>query len=309
MITPTLTTERLILRPAVPERDAAAMFAIFSHPQVMRFMPSPPHETIAQTQAEMQAKIDANGAHLWTVYLKDSDIAIGEVHYLGNTRIPGMGYITHPDYWGQGYTPEACRAALDVGFHQLGLDRVELWIDETNAASLRVAHKLGFSPKGRIGIRYNHMPQSHYMLVYGLLARDWPSATPTIAAPVSQLWRVEPVLMVHDVAATAAFYRDKLGFHVDFLYGDPPEHGGVSRGEWTGSLVTIQLSQVPPERALTPAGYLYIVMDHTLDDLHAQYQANGVTIRQAPQSQPWGLREFAIEDNNGQVLVFATYGA
>ena len=39
-----------------------------------------------------------------------------------------------------------------------------------------------------------------------------------------------PILFVRDVPASAAFFRDKLGFGIDFLHGDPPFYGAVSRG-------------------------------------------------------------------------------
>jgi catechol 2,3-dioxygenase-like lactoylglutathione lyase family enzyme len=38
---------------------------------------------------------------------------------------------------------------------------------------------------------------------------------------------MQPVLGVPDVAATVAWYRDKLGFHVDFVHGDPPAQARV----------------------------------------------------------------------------------
>jgi catechol 2,3-dioxygenase-like lactoylglutathione lyase family enzyme len=31
-----------------------------------------------------------------------------------------------------------------------------------------------------------------------------------------------PILVVRDVSASAAFYREKLGFSIDFLRGPPP---------------------------------------------------------------------------------------
>ena len=39
----------------------------------------------------------------------------------------------------------------------------------------------------------------------------------------------EPVLSVTDFPATLAFYVQKLGFAVDFTYGDPPFYGVVQR--------------------------------------------------------------------------------
>ena len=39
-----------------------------------------------------------------------------------------------------------------------------------------------------------------------------------------------PILFVRDVPASAAFFKEKLGFEIDFLYGNPPFYGSVSRG-------------------------------------------------------------------------------
>jgi len=220
-----------------------------------------------------------------------------------------MGYLIDPNYWGHGYAPEACRAALDYGFAELGYDRVELWINEFNVASQRVAQKLGFQLKGQLKQRYPHEERHHVMLVYGMLASDWQddAAVSTRSARTS-FFHLEPVLMVHDVLAATAFYRDKLGFTVDFVYGEPADHAAVSRGEWSGSMVTIQLTHVAADRPLAHAGYLYIVVDSRLDQLYEQYQANGVTIEREPTSYPWGMREFVVRDIYGHRLIFATHG-
>jgi catechol 2,3-dioxygenase-like lactoylglutathione lyase family enzyme len=39
-----------------------------------------------------------------------------------------------------------------------------------------------------------------------------------------------PIFFVGDVTKAAAFYRDRLGFQIDFLHGDPAFYGSVSRG-------------------------------------------------------------------------------
>ena len=78
----------------------------------------------------------------------------------------------------------------------------------------------------------------------------------------------EPVLYVYDVAKTASYYEEKLGFTIDFLFGDPPVHAGVSRGNWTGNMVQIQLAQVDADRPISPAGYLYIFVNAAIDSLH-----------------------------------------
>jgi hypothetical protein len=40
-----------------------------------------------------------------------------------------------------------------------------------------------------------------------------------------------PVLFVSDLRVAAEFYRDKLGFAIDFLHGHPAFYGSVSRDE------------------------------------------------------------------------------
>jgi hypothetical protein len=50
---------------------------------------------------------------------------------------------------------------------------------------------------------------------------------PSLAAPA--LKRAVPVVFVSNVQVSAEFYRDKLGFAIDFLHGRPPFYGSVSR--------------------------------------------------------------------------------
>src|SRR5262245_39498990 len=48
-------------------------------------------------------------------------------------------------------------------------------------------------------------------------------------APELRLKTAIPVIFVRNVTASAHFYRDKLGFQIDFLHGLPPFYGAVSR--------------------------------------------------------------------------------
>ena len=135
---PVLETERLRLRPLTIE-DAAALHPMFNDAQMMRYMPTPPHQTVVETESHLQRELEMPGAINWIICLHNDDKPIGIVNYLGSTRIPGMGYIIHREHWGQGITVEACQVALAFGFNQLKLPQVELWINQENAASQRVA--------------------------------------------------------------------------------------------------------------------------------------------------------------------------
>jgi [ribosomal protein S5]-alanine N-acetyltransferase len=61
--------------------------------------------------------------------------------------LPGgveMGYTIFPDFRGQGYATEACRALMDWAYDSHQIRRFVLSIAPDNEASLRIAHKLGF---------------------------------------------------------------------------------------------------------------------------------------------------------------------
>lgn len=313
---PILQTQRLELQPITLENSTAlaAFFELYSDEKAMRYMPYLPHKTAQETQVQLFSELSRKGACFWAIYQLEEvneEVAkpIGYVSFLGETRLPGMGYMLHPKYWGQGYVPEACREVLDFGFKTLAYDRVELWINEYNAASIRVAQKLGFGLKGSIQQKYSFETKHHTMLVYGMLANEWLDSQVLDIEVVSNiaLYTAEPVLMVHDVKATANYYKDKLGFSIDFIFGEPADHASVSRSEWTGKGVVIQLTRVPQERDIKPASYLHILMSTNIDKLFEAYSTVDIEIISQPQNQPWGMREFTIRDLNGHVLVFATH--
>ena len=119
---------------------------------------------------------------------------------------------------------------------------------------------------------------------------------------------LQPVLPVVDVTASAEFFRDVLGFDIDFLIGDPPDHARIMKGDGSyGHPVYIHLSKAPPEQ-VRPSGELRIHVGRDLDGLFKAYHLLGVAVVFAPVSQPWGLREFAVRELNGHVLRFCAEG-
>jgi len=117
-----------------------------------------------------------------------------------------------------------------------------------------------------------------------------------------ELHGVQPVLPVADVAASAAYFRDVLGFDLDFLHGDPPVHGRVAKGDGSwGQPIYIHLSGAPAE-TVRPSGELRLHVGRDLDGLFEAYCARGVDVVFAPVTQPWGLREFAVRGPEGHVL-------
>ncbi|HVU51675.1 MAG TPA: VOC family protein [Polyangia bacterium] len=120
-----------------------------------------------------------------------------------------------------------------------------------------------------------------------------------------ELYGVEAVLFVPDVAATVAFYRDVLGFNLDFDHGSPPVHARVSSGDPASpatARIRFELEPGPPSGPRSC--FLYVYVGRALDELCVAYQRRGVEVVSLPRDRPWGLRQFEVRDCNGYLLTF-----
>ena len=303
-----LHTTRLALHP-LTRVDIPALFPMFADAETMRFMPMLPHRSVAESEDALGEELEV-GARYWTIRMTPGGPLIGYIGFLGQTLIPGMGYMLRREYWGKGITTEAATAVLDHAFTSMGLSQAELWINERNIPSQRVAAKLGFTLQGRIAQKYAHENDHHIMLVYGCWAAEWQlrRADSILPAqkPAPYIFRNEPVLLVPNLQETLAFYTQKLGFKITFLFGDPLEHAGIALGHWTSQGIVMQLAQGDPQQPFKFSGWFYIFVDTRLDELYATMSASGVQVLREPRDYPWGMREFAICDNNGLQLRFGT---
>ena len=109
------------------------------------------------------------------ICLKGTDEVIGSIDF--NHRhaddVLEMGYLLHPDYWGQGIVTEAARALLEVGFTLLNLYKIEIECYGYNKASQRIAEKLGFTLESRVRDRKDAQGKRCDLLRYGLLRSEW----------------------------------------------------------------------------------------------------------------------------------------
>ncbi len=85
-------------------------------------------------------------AYYFAVEDRDTGEFLGSCGFsdiLANHRRAGLGYWMRTPSTGRGYATDATRAVLRLGIEDLGLERVELEIAIDNAASRRVAEKVG----------------------------------------------------------------------------------------------------------------------------------------------------------------------
>jgi uncharacterized glyoxalase superfamily protein PhnB len=113
--------------------------------------------------------------------------------------------------------------------------------------------------------------------------------------------------LVDDVVKTAEYYRDILGFEIEFVYGDPPFFGSVSRDD---AVINFSLSDPPGRRnSVASAGpgngvdATIVVTD--VDEICEDLKQRGANVIQEPQTMDYGMREGLVEDLNGYRLALS----
>jgi len=103
---------------------------------------------------------------------------------------------------------------------------------------------------------------------------------------------VSPQISVRDVRATQEYYRDILGFEVLWLWGEN-DFGAVGAND-----VAIYFTHEDDPKAES-------VLCIDVDDVDAYYKTlkqKGARIVSELETKPWGMREFSVEDLNGNQL-------
>lgn len=135
-----IRTQRLRLRRARMD-DLDDMHRILGNAVAMRYWSTPPHDDIEQTRDWLAAMIDASPDESDDFIVEHDGRVIGKA---GCWRLPEIGYILHPDHWGQGLAGEALGAAIAHVFATHSVAALTADVDPRNAASLRLLERLGF---------------------------------------------------------------------------------------------------------------------------------------------------------------------
>ena len=113
--------------------------------------------------------------------------------------------------------------------------------------------------------------------------------------PVPRLCGLIPILNVSDFAASMAYYTEKLGFRKVWDWGEPPSFGCVAR------------DGIEIFFCLDGQGQHGTWMSIFVDDanaLHEEMRQKGAKITMPPTDEPWGMREFHVEDPDGHTFRF-----
>lgn len=151
---PIVETERLRLR-GFKEQDLERWSAVMADPATVRHLGGQPH-----AREDTWRRLLMSGG-LWLIYgygywaaeRKQDGLLVGQVGLADFKRqmspsiegVPEAGWIFAPDAHGQGYASEAVSAVLAWADGAVKAPEIVAIIDPSNAPSIRVAEKCGFT--------------------------------------------------------------------------------------------------------------------------------------------------------------------
>ena len=140
-----ILTPRLRLRRA-DAADLEDLHGLLSNPAAMQYWSTLPHDSIEQTRAWLDQMIAAPPESSDDFIVEHCGRLIGKA---GCWRLPEIGFIFHPDYWGRGFAFEALTAVIERVFARYPIPAIRADVDPRNAASLRLLGRLGFNETSR----------------------------------------------------------------------------------------------------------------------------------------------------------------
>jgi uncharacterized glyoxalase superfamily protein PhnB len=111
---------------------------------------------------------------------------------------------------------------------------------------------------------------------------------------MSAIGRPVPELPVADVERAQQHYRDALGFEIGWLYPGKGI-GAVSREK---AVIFFRKRQPPFEPAI------HWMFAEDIDASYQELQSSGANIVEPLETKPWGLRQFTVQDLDGNLFYF-----
>jgi catechol 2,3-dioxygenase-like lactoylglutathione lyase family enzyme len=157
-----------------------------------------------------------------------------------------------------------------------------------------VAHELGF-------VDWTHLKRG----IEDMATNEAAALRPTPTGRAEFLC-AHPQIFVTSMEQAVAFYRDRLGFSVTYLYGEPPYYGLVAR-DGVG-LNLRHVDTLPFDRGRREAEDLLAatIVVRNAKALFLTYKEAGLAFHQPYREQPWGAHDFIVVDPDGNLVHFAS---
>lgn len=174
---PTLTTERLILRPFVQAdapmvQELAGEFAIAD---TTLEIPYPYENGMAESWiATHEKKFQLGELAIFAVVRKSDATLMGTIslELFSRFRRAELGYWIGLPFWNQGYCTEAAQAVIEFGFTTLQLHKIVAHHLSRNPASGRVMQKIGMVREGTFRDHTIKWDRFESLDTYGVIVTD-----------------------------------------------------------------------------------------------------------------------------------------
>jgi len=133
------------------------------------------------------------------------------------------------------------------------------------------------------------------------MSRTHPHSQPILTSVAAHLY-------VRDLKTSTDFFTRKLGFSIDFVYGDPPFYGQVSRDN---ARLALRHMDEPffdaglRQREDLLSASITLAGADVIRHLFLDWQAAEVPFHQTLRQEPWGATTFIVKGPDGNLILFA----
>jgi len=117
---------------------------------------------------------------------------------------------------------------------------------------------------------------------------------------------LSPTLAVRDMKKTIEFYEKSLGFKRGMVFPDinNPEYVDLSKDGMVLMFIPAKDLGIGSKEKLGLGVNLYLQIDGDIDEYYGELKKRGVAIAVEIKEEPYGIRDFTVEDTDGYRLTF-----
>ena len=117
---------------------------------------------------------------------------------------------------------------------------------------------------------------------------------------------ISPTLAVRNMKQTIQFYEDSLGFKMGMAFPntDNPEYADLSKDGVVVMFIPTGNVGIGAKEKLGVGVNLYMQIDGNIDEYCNELKNKGIKIIVDIKDEPYGIRDFTVEDINGYKLTF-----
>lgn len=183
-MTSDIKTSRLSLS-ALRIEDAGDIYAYTRNPNVLRYTPGTPPDSLAETEAFVREQVNRPlGAFIWAIRLTGCSDVIGVIEFGIRDGITGtVDYALAEQHWNRGIMSEAVRVVLNWAFDaHPSLNTISSAAMTDNPASTRVQEKCGMKVQGIEHVTWPKFKEPVVLSVCSISRDEWATANPAFEA-------------------------------------------------------------------------------------------------------------------------------